>query len=71
MRDMDIFGYPVKISYQGKSSHTTYFGGLVSMIICSTMITYVGWRLILFKDRERDEYWTSLSVSDWQDIGSI
>ena len=71
VKNKDLFGDPVKISYEGKASHKTYLGGFVSLAICSSLLSYVGWRLFLFHYRERDEYWTSMTLSDWDVIGSF
>jgi hypothetical protein len=40
-QDQDVFGQPVEISYQGKSSYTTTFGGICSVIFKGFMLTYV------------------------------
>jgi len=70
IKNYDLFGDPVQITYKGKDSHKTFLGGLITIIICSILFVYVGWRIYLFSYRERDEYWTSLTVSDWDNIGS-
>jgi len=70
IKNFDLFGDPVKITYKGKASHKTLLGGIVTVITCTLLLAYVSWRFYLFYTRDRDEYWTSLTVSEWEGVGS-
>jgi len=59
------------MTYKGKASHKTLLGGLATIFIYSSLLFYVGWRFIIFQSREKDKYWTSLTVSDWKGVGSF
>ena len=49
IKNYDLFGDPVKITYKGKGSHKTLLGGFVTIVICSSLLGYVGWRFFLFQ----------------------
>ena len=43
IREKDIFGVPVQLTYKGSSSYTTLVGGVSSIIFIVSFATYAIW----------------------------
>ena len=67
----DSYGDPVSISFKGKSTHPTALGGLSSILLLVGISIYVEWRIELFLDRSRDQYFMSNSFKAFSDIGAF
>ena len=66
--NIDAFGRPVSIEFEGKETHKTGFGGCVTIFLVVCVQIYFFWRLHLYNSRERDEFFSSQYFSDFRNI---
>ena len=65
----DKFGDSVEISYKGRTSHPSAFGGFLSLSLDSFLGFYFLWRVGLFAGRSRDDFGISEWTNSFIDIG--
>ena len=53
----DAFGDNVYITWKGRARHSSMLGGFVTIVMYGFILGYLVWRIELFTDKTRDEYY--------------
>ena len=62
-----MFAVPITVSYRGKSTHRQWVGGLMTILVISSVLAYFSSRLRLLLNHQRDEYMMSGFFTDYKD----
>ena len=72
VKDKDLFGHKVKISFNGQGSqHKTYVGGFFSIMVKSFMIVFVTNLLIKLITKGEDSIFTITSQQNASDLEDV
>ena len=66
-KQFDNFADPVKISYQGRQSHPTWQGGILTVIVQTFLAVYFIWRCLLLTSKSKDLYFFTNYFTAFED----
>ena len=64
VRKFDLFSQKIMFTYKGKSSFSTFFGGLVSIVILSIVAAYFGYLMQIMVNRQSSNNYLSTEIVD-------
>ena len=67
LEQLDMFAVPITVSYRGKSDHRQWVGGLMTILVVASVITYFSTRVRLLLNHDRDEYMMSSFFTEFNE----
>ena len=64
VRKFDLFSQKIMFTYKGESSFSTFFGGLVSIVILSIVAAYFGYLMQIMVNRQSSNNYLSTEIVD-------
>lgn len=71
MKNIDIFGHSISLTYKKQEKHKTIFGGMITFLIMIILLILLANQLTIMQNQGQNVIFQTTSIADYNSLGPV